>query len=430
MLGRAFGTLAVVAVGATNAFLLPPGVSSTNSPDIVSSILDPNTQTIRLPCSDCLFSTKGEEELNEEAHEDDLFWVQGGARDILLNFTLSEDARAVRINKFQVYPITMDNADEPSVGEVSASISLTEVRDHPEQATPLDVTGASIFTNEELISPAGDKILKIDYLIHSLQYQPVSLDGAEIKLLLAADGTLMILSVEEVPRTHSIFDGMFLPTPPHPTEGTPKECNILPAALCKWKGMLESKLDGFKQGGPHKPGKFGGKGCGGRKGGPHRLPGHIKPNIDHFEEPEHFEHPEHLEKPDDDERPKHHHGRPPHHGHGPHGMHRGPHHHGPHHHFLHRFVRAFISVLVPVIAGITMGLGVSLLGMATGRLIAFLWIKFRRGGQRGYASLAQVEAESNDMEKGDVKFVEEEPLPEYEAAPAYEEEEKKEEEQK
>jgi len=71
-----------------------------------------------------------------------------------------------------------------------------------------------------------------------------------------------------------------------------------------------------------------------------------------------------------------------------------------------------------------MGMVVSIIGMATGRLIAFLWIKFRRGGQRGYASVAQDDAETESMEKGAVELVDEkhsdEQLPEYEAAPAYE----------
>ena len=79
-------------------------------------------------------------------------------------------------------------------------------------------------------------------------------------------------------------------------------------------------------------------------------------------------------------------------------------------------------VLVPIFAGITMGMTVSLLGMLLGRLIAFLWIKFARGGQRGYATVAQEEGEAEVVdEKVYEVYVEEEPLPRYEDAPAYEE---------
>ena len=185
---------------------------------------------------------------------------------------------------------------------------------------------------------------------------------------------------------------------------------MLPAALCKWKSAVEDKISGFKPGMPH---AFGG--CGGRR--PHKLPGHIRP---------HFDKPEDGERPD--RRPHHGPGSHPHphHGpHGPHGFHHGPHHHR-HHHFFGRFVRAFIAVLIPVMAGITMGMFVSLIGMLVGRLISFLWIQFRRGGQRGYASVAQSENDAETAGKDLViveEVVDEEPLPKYEDAPAYNEKE-------
>jgi hypothetical protein len=71
-----------------------------------------------------------------------------------------------------------------------------------------------------------------------------------------------------------------------------------------------------------------------------------------------------------------------------------------------------------------MGMFVSLIGMLVGRLISFLWIKFGRGGQRGYASVAQTEQDTESAEKGIVLLendVDEESLPKYEDAPAYDE---------
>ena len=58
-------------------------------------------------------------------------------------------------------------------------------------------------------------------------------------------------------------------------------------------------------------------------------------------------------------------------------------------------------VLTPIFFGITMGMAVSLLGMLVGRLISFLWIKFVRGGQRGYASVQMSEeaAEKAEVEE-------------------------------
>lgn len=410
MFCRAAGALATLAIGA-NAFLIPAGVGSFKSDDSLSTIVNPRTQTIKLPCPDCVFPSKSDDQSVEADEENGgLFWAQGGARDVVLNFTIADDSRAVMINDFQVYPITMDSSENPTVGEVAASASLTDIKEHPEQTTSLEVSGASIFVVEEPVSAAGDKIVTINYQVVSLEGQRVSVDGAEVKLLEGGDGSLLIISVQGVPKPHGVFDGMDIPhPPPRPVDGAPKHCGMLPAALCKFKGIMESKLEGFKHGVP-KP--FGGKGCGGRKG-PHRLPGHIKPHFDHIEdlEGEHSGHGKHRGG---------HPSRP--HPHGNHGMGRGPHRHG-RPHFLHRFVRAFVSVLVPVIAGITLGMFVSLLGMAVGRLIGFLWIKFRRGGQRGYASVAQAEEQAFPEEKSQVELVEE-PLPAYEAAPAYEQEQK------
>jgi hypothetical protein len=418
-------------LGGSSAFLLPPGISAINPQDGVSTAEEKGL-ALKLPCFDCVFTSRDDDKSVEAEGDDDLFWAQGGARDIVLNFALSDDSRALMVNDWQVYPITLDNSDQPTVAEVAASVTLADLQEHPDEATTLAISGASISATEELISAAGDQVVKILYQVVSLEGQPVTVDAAEVRVLEGGDGSLMIISVSAVQRAGSELVGMPFPHPPHPAEGSPKECTMLPAALCRFKGMVESKIMGFRQGGLY---KFGGKGCGGRKE-PHRLPGHIKPDFDHFH------HSEDLEVEDDMSRdggegeesaPQMHHGHhprppPPHpHGqHGPHGMHSGStgahrHHHHGHHHFLHRFLGAFVSILIPVIAGITMGMFVSLLGMAAGRLIAFLWIKFRRGGKRGYASLAQTEVEDNSLEKGATVVMEEEPLPKYEDAPAYEE---------
>ena len=89
---------------------------------------------------------------------------------------------------------------------------------------------------------------------------------------------------------------------------------------------------------------------------------------------------------------------------------------------MHAFAKGLVAVLIPVMAGIAVGMTVSLVGLLVGRAIAFLWIKFARGGKRGYASVAQDEltAEEGDMEKE----AEEEAPPMYENAPSYEEVEK------
>ncbi|KAK4542505.1 hypothetical protein LTR36_006757 [Oleoguttula mirabilis] len=239
--------------------------------------------------------------------------------------------------------------------------------------------------------------------------------------------------------------------PPHgpPPHGPPhhhkdQHCNMLPEPLCKLKAMIESKIDQAMTSRPGPPRQKGG--CNGRKG-PHGmdLPGHIKPHFnrpgqedrphheagpdemdrpdyeagpDAMDRPDHEAGPDEMDRPDQEDRPKYHHGRPHHMR--PHGEHHGHHrhHHFFGHHFLHSFAKGLVAVLIPVMAGITVGMTVSLLGLVVGRLIGFVWIKFARGGRRGYASVAQQELVAEEGENKDVIAVMEAP-PVYEDSPAY-----------
>lgn len=429
MFCRTVGVIAAVTLGA-NAFLLPFGAKPIEGSR--ADIARPNENTISLPCSDCLFNLKDGQDKVETEENDDIFWIQGGAQDVILDFKVSEDEKALEVNGWQLYPVTLDNDDV-----ATASISNSNEKDA--SVTPLEVSGASISVNEQTITSDGDKVVTIRYHIFALHNQVISVDATEVQLLEGVDGSLMILSVEPVDESKDIFGSLFPPSvgdeppakdlpppPPRPFhhhhdekhgekhEGE-EDCKMLPAALCKWKGMFASKIESLKNGfgHPHKAG-----GC---HKAPHKLPGHVKP---HFEtsDGKNEEGPQEEQGPQDGERPKHHHGYPH-----PHGMHKGPHHHGHHGHghLIHRFVRAFLSVLVPVMAGMTLGLCVGLVGMLTGRLISFLWIKFRRGGQRGYISLSQASDETASVEKAMIVEAAEEKeyLPSYEDAPAYSEKE-------
>ncbi|KAH0173072.1 hypothetical protein KCU67_g1457, partial [Aureobasidium melanogenum] len=402
MLGRTVGALAAFSLGA-NAILLPPGISkiSDSRSGAVGIALDPKSQAIKLHCSGCVFPSPQQESAQEKG-DDDIVWIQGGSKDVLFNFTIDANDKDLLLNGVKLYPVDGTFAfDEPTVGQIQSSASLADIKNNPDQITPLRVSSAGMSVHEETISAVNDVLVSINYHVARLESQPMALDAVDLKLLKGADGSLMIISVDAVPPKH--VPGA------HIAPGKPsKDCGMLPAALCKWKSVVEDKMSNFKPGMPH---AFGG--CGGRKP-PHRLPGHIRP---HFEM-----------HPDVDARPDRHHphgpGAHPRPHHGPHGPHHGPHHHR-HHHFLPAFVHAFVAVLIPVMAGVTMGMVVSLIGMLVGRLISFLWIKFGRGGQRGYASVAQSEQDTESAEKGVVVVVEnnvdEEPLPKYEDAPAYDE---------
>lgn len=68
----------------------------------------------------------------------------------------------------------------------------------------------------------------------------------------------------------------------------------------------------------------------------------------------------------------------PHH---PHHHHAGSHHHR-HGSTARKVARIFAQVVLPILVGVAAGMAASALGMLLGRVIAFFWIRYRRGGQR------------------------------------------------
>lgn len=64
-------------------------------------------------------------------------------------------------------------------------------------------------------------------------------------------------------------------------------------------------------------------------------------------------------------------------------------HHWHRHSFVHAFARALrsfvLAFVVPVLIGVIAGMTASLLGMVVGTMIAWVWVKFVRGGRRGSA---------------------------------------------
>ena len=83
-------------------------------------------------------------------------------------------------------------------------------------------------------------------------------------------------------------------------------------------------------------------------------------------------------------------------------------------------------------AGIAVGMVVSLIGLVVGRLIGFFWIRYYRGGRRGYSGIAsdETKAESieaaKEFEVASARTSMESAPPLYEHAPAYEVVEKEE----
>ena len=88
-----------------------------------------------------------------------------------------------------------------------------------------------------------------------------------------------------------------------------------------------------------------------------------------------------------------------HKGHG--GHHMKQHHHNALHVILHAVKRVFKHVVLPILIGIAAGMAASAVGMLVGHFLVYLWIKYRRGGRQGYASVAQVEEDQLAAEEDD-----------------------------
>lgn len=440
MFGRTAGVLFLSAYALrASAFLLPPAIIPTNNE---ASVLTsgPGAATaksfaLQLPCSECAFASPhgvaaDEDERDKEAE----FWAQGGATNVVVNLTVSEDGERLQVNGETIYPLgwTASNllAQRIYVSQVPATTSLEDVAAGKAMETPLEVTGSGVSVMEqEFVSPEGHMLIPIKHAIFELERQPVSLDVISIKVLKTNAGELFIVHVEteekDQPRPDDFFgslpeempeDFLFPPHPPGPPHGTMKECKVLPESLCKLRNLVEDKIMDMRQGMSQAMTKGG---CRGRKhhrpsGG--KLPGHIKP---HFLRPNSHHHDMHAEE----DGMHAHHGRPHHmRPHGHHGHHRG------YGHLMRSFSRGLAAVLIPTMAGIAVGMTVSLVGLVIGRLIGFLWIKCYRGGRRGYQSV-RLDEEEEETDREDAEYekvmvtkntAEIEPLPMYEEAPAYE----------
>jgi hypothetical protein len=409
MMRRSLGIFVVCAVGAT-ALILPPGIAPTSSEDdgFHPSIVNPKNQLIQLPCPACAFSTKGHT-VEKTKDFDDLYWIQGGSNDVVLNFSVSDDGLALELGGQSIYtPNAQFNAllsgERIYVHQVPAAASITETDSDDVRRVPLEITSIGLSTEAEVrASPEGDVIVQLQLRIMALEGQFMHFDGVRIHLLRTNVGELLILRLDNVPDSTSLpFPSLSgsAPSPHPPTMGMPdmKECKMLPTAFCKLRDMVEAKFDSIRQGdfqpGPPQP-DF--------DGHPPHTPPHINSHNLDFDAP-----------------PLNQHGRPHHVR--PHGEHY--HHHG--HRGVHSIIRSIIGILIPVMAGITVGLLVSLLGMLFGRMIGFLWLRayptrrqHRRHRRRGIC----LSRDDTVIEEGKILLHEDdiEPLPAYEDAPSYEE---------
>ncbi|KAK5109123.1 hypothetical protein LTR62_007485 [Meristemomyces frigidus] len=464
MLGRTIGVAATCALGAS-AFLIPPGLSAARNHqghDLSLQQTNPRSRTLVQTCPACAFpmtrSRFEEGDTTEQVKQD--FWIQGGSNSLVFNFSISEDGERLRLNGADVYsPRLLGHApydmEAPTVRQIPSDTSYAQIEAGREaRSANLAVTGFRLAEMDtEILSPKGDMLLPVRFEIVELEGQLMEIGAIEVKMFKTNDGELMIMQIETNPRPHSLldyllpppsanelaeelnthgpppppfhhhppgppFDGedMDFPPPPPGFHGPPhgpphgphhnKECDVLPAPLCRLKNVLDAKIDAALGPSRHRKG-----GCPGRKGqhGPPGFPQGHPP----------FGPPGLEERPPGPPRP--HHGRP-HHAR-PHGRHHGP--PGGHfwgHGFLRTVAKGLVSVLIPIFAGITVGMSVSLLGLIVGRLITFSWVHLVRGGRRGgYGSVAREEILDQREEDRRLILAALEAPPLYEDAPVYKE---------
>ncbi|KAF2155777.1 hypothetical protein K461DRAFT_274798 [Myriangium duriaei CBS 260.36] len=439
MVRRVVGTAAVASALTANALLIPPGVQSVKDA-VKIELINSDWQAVSLPCPDCVIPSSRNSEIKEEAEGDAPVFIQGGSNSLLVNVTTLFGGNAIGLpGDVPLYP-PLPSFNKATVDIVPSEASMVQLQATSDRRYTVPISSDSTLVSEETVTPDGDAVIRIKHHIASVDNHPVSVDAVEITCLKNKDGKMLLINAERVPSPTTIFDslppamhgGELTPPPPPPHGKAP--CS-LPPLLCQWRDFVEAKMSALSHGmhkgfGGPRP-CHGGKGRGKGKGmhkGPHRgphmghkgqkgpwrdeegtmhLPTHNRPGrLPHFVDDDHHSEGHGVMS-----------GRP---HHGPHGHHGGFWAHHRHHHMpFHGLVRGFLMVLIPIFLGITMGMTVSLIGMIVGRLIAFLWMRFVRGGERGYASvrLSEEEAENAEANKEEL----DEPLPLYEDAPAYEE---------
>lgn len=413
MLGRNLGLVAASALGAS-AFLIPAGLAPSDDKDFAFStfsVVNPKNQVVRVPCSACLFPYSKGEGVKEEAEnpEDTWFHIQSASNDLVFNFTVS-DSQSLELNGATVLNAEdVFRAPDLYLDQVPSSASNIEIENGEAPRAPLQVNSMGVGLSNDPASSSGDRLMSLHILTFGLESVTI-MEGVVVELLRTIEGELLILSVERKAGPGSempLFKAVVID---EVEEVEDQRCG----AFCKIKSVIESKINDLKSfAHSKKPGKK--PGCNRRPFPGGKLPSHIKPG---------FLHPEvqHAEE-DDQPVPPFFHGGRPHHGH---------HRHHRHHGFFHYFVRGALAVAVPILAGVAVGMFISVASLLIGRFVSFLWTKFVRGGRSGYESISlDDEAELGEAEISDEKVVyvaetDLEAPPVYENAPAYEEAQKSE----
>ncbi|CAA9956997.1 hypothetical protein PTMSG1_00605 [Pyrenophora teres f. maculata] len=348
---------------AASAMLIPSTMTAEDLGDdhaFETLAINPPQRSVALECPGCAFATQ---------EGDSLKWRANAGNAFRLDFDIGADQHTIKLDNYQLFP--------PSFRLPFQPYHVTQVGPGSEEGLRLRITGYEFrFDGSETISEAGTELLPMLFQITSVEGTPVNPPALQINVLKDLDGRLMIASFNEAQIQHSQTT---------PTKDD-KKCKEWPL-YCKWKSIMEDRMQQLKHMGRPKPG------C-------HKRPHHPAPGPGNL-----MEHDSPVGKPPHRSRPgKSYHGGQGHHGHS-------------HAHFSMAARRAFFTIFVPILIGIFAGTLTYLVGMALGCLIAITVAKVR--GQ-SYQPIALDEEDAEDVEAAEGSDEKEE-LPVYEAPPVYEE---------
>lgn len=343
---------AAVVVLPASAFLLPP-----NTDVGTQKFSEPASQsTLVLDCPGCPFAV-GEK-------DGQYVWAQDVVESsLLLNFSLAGEK--IFLNDKVFHPMEFPNLH----AFYAPQIRKSESDSLPEQTIPVRLGyGLEALHGEHV---EGQDWFKLQFTVFDLAGRQVHIDTVKIKYAYDQEGHIPTVLIGTIP----------VDAPGSPS-AIGMDCKN---SLCRMKAMIMAKIKEAMQrvklaAEQAKNSKAGAwvKGCHNKfKGG----------------------RPHHGKTHDDKSRPHHR----PHHG----GR---PHHHE--HKDLRDRIRHFIrAIIVPVILGAFAGIAAGAIGMVAGHALAYLWIKYARGGRRGPYSRVSLEEETVEPEEKEGLMTE--PPPEY-----------------
>jgi len=320
--------LAIGLTAATQAFLVPPSVSSADT-DIINAlpIADApqiDAQSLSLKCSGCPVAA------TDISGKD--IWLQGLESELLLSFLISgSDKEVLLLNGVQIFPLQLDLTIETLTAPQITSDGKKDLR----LGYELSIKPVAKSEDDEL------ELIAINFQVVEIADKFVNgLEIVKLSLLKTANGKLMIGSLE----TASTMNPVINPS------DSDTECTTL---ICKWRAIITSKLSGLKPT----------KGCGSKTSPDQKT---------HAGGPSRKHHGTHHG----------HHG----HDHKHHGVARI------FHTLKRFARHILIPILIGVAVCLTASLIGMLVGILAGNVVVFLWRAIYRRGQRGlYSKVRQEE---------------------------------------